>query len=97
MNVKDVEALFDYCCWANRKHFGVVSQLTPEEFTQPVAGGYGSIRNTLVHVLSAEWGWLERAAVQNADHASSTKTILANRLPIRGRKSKATCASSCLR
>jgi uncharacterized damage-inducible protein DinB len=25
-----------------------------------VAGSYGSIRNTLVHVLSAEWGWLDR-------------------------------------
>ncbi|HEU4453883.1 MAG TPA: DinB family protein, partial [Longimicrobium sp.] len=33
---------------------------TPAQFTQTVAGGYGSIRNTLVHVLSAEWGWLER-------------------------------------
>jgi uncharacterized damage-inducible protein DinB len=25
-----------------------------------VVGGHGSIRNTLVHVLSAEWGWLSR-------------------------------------
>jgi uncharacterized damage-inducible protein DinB len=33
---------------------------TPEEFTRSVAGGYGSIRNTMVHVLSAEWGWLTR-------------------------------------
>jgi len=37
-----------------------VSQLTPEQFAQPVAGSYGSIRNTLVHVMSAEWGWLDR-------------------------------------
>jgi len=31
-----------------------------EEFARTVAGSFGSIRNTLVHVMSAEWGWLER-------------------------------------
>jgi uncharacterized damage-inducible protein DinB len=60
MGVKDLERLYDYGYWANRKLFQVVSQLTPEQFTQPVAGSYGSIRNTLVHILSAEWGWLDR-------------------------------------
>jgi uncharacterized damage-inducible protein DinB len=60
MTVKDLERLYDYSYWANRKIFGVLTQLTPEQFTQNVAGSYGSVRNTLVHVLSAEWGWLDR-------------------------------------
>ena len=60
MTVKDLETLLDYGYWANHKLFEGLRQLTPEEFTQPVAGSYGSIRNTLVHVLSAEWGWLDR-------------------------------------
>jgi uncharacterized damage-inducible protein DinB len=60
MTVKDLERLYDYGYWANRSIFQVVSQLTPQQFTQTVAGSYGSIRNTLVHVLSAEWGWLDR-------------------------------------
>jgi uncharacterized damage-inducible protein DinB len=60
MRVSDLERLYDYSYWANRKLFGVVSQLTPQQFTQSVAGSYESIRNTLVHVLSAEWGWLDR-------------------------------------
>ena len=60
MHVADLERLYDYHYWANRKLFGVVAQLTPEQFTQPVAGSYGSVRNTLVHVMSAEWGWLDR-------------------------------------
>jgi uncharacterized damage-inducible protein DinB len=38
----------------------VLLELTIEQFTQQVAGSYGSIRNTMVHMLSAEWGWLER-------------------------------------
>ena len=60
MTVKDLEALYDYSYWANKKLFGVLAGLTPEEFTEPVAGSYGSVRNTMVHVLSAECGWLDR-------------------------------------
>jgi len=60
MRVSDLERLFDYSYWANRKLFIVIAQLTPEQFSQPVAGSYGSVRDTLVHVLSAEWGWLDR-------------------------------------
>ena len=60
MTVNELERLSDYGHWANRKLFQVVTQLTPEQFTQTVAGSYGSIRNTLVHILSAEWGWLDR-------------------------------------
>ncbi len=60
MRVADLERLYDYHYWANRRLLDVVAQLSPEQFTQPVAGSYGSIRNTLVHVMSAEWGWLDR-------------------------------------
>jgi uncharacterized damage-inducible protein DinB len=38
----------------------VLLELTIEQFTQQVAGSYGSICNTMVHMLSAEWDWLER-------------------------------------
>jgi len=59
-SAKDLRVLYDYGYWANRKLFEAVSQLTSEQFTQPVTGSYGSVRNTLVHTLSAEWGWLDR-------------------------------------
>jgi uncharacterized damage-inducible protein DinB len=60
MTVSDLQVMFDYGYWANRKLFEVVSRLTPEQFTKTVDGSHGSIRNTLVHMLSAEWGWLSR-------------------------------------
>jgi uncharacterized damage-inducible protein DinB len=60
MTVKDLESLFDYSYWANTKLFAVISQLSPEQFTQTVDGSHGSIRNSMVHILSAEWGWLSR-------------------------------------
>jgi len=64
MTVKDIETLYDYGDWANKKLFNVISQLAPEQFTRSVGGSYGSIRNTLVHALSAEWGWLDRCGGQ---------------------------------
>jgi len=60
MKVSDLIGLYDYGYWVNGKLFQVLAQLTPEDFTRPVAGSYGSVRNTLVHTMSAEWGWLER-------------------------------------
>ena len=60
MRVGDLQTLYDYSYWANTRLFDVVSRLTHEEFTRPVAGSYASIRNTLVHIMSAEWGWLDR-------------------------------------
>ena len=60
MTVADLQELFDYGSWANHKLFDALGQLTPEQFTKNVAGSYGSIRNTLVHALSAEWGWIDR-------------------------------------
>jgi uncharacterized damage-inducible protein DinB len=52
--------LYGYHYWANRSLLAVVKQLSPEEFTRTIAGSHGSVRNTLVHALSAEWGWLDR-------------------------------------
>ena len=60
MHVDDLIELYDYCYWANGRLLGALVPLTPEEFTRDVGGSYGSIRNTLVHALSAEWGWLDR-------------------------------------
>lgn len=60
MSAQALENLYDYGYWANRKLFAVIAQLAPEQFTQAIAGSCGSIRNTMVHIMSAEAGWLER-------------------------------------
>jgi uncharacterized damage-inducible protein DinB len=75
MTVADLVRLFDYSYWANRRLLGTIAQLAPDQFTQEIAGSYGSIRNTLVHIMSAEWGWLDRCggpargpALKSADY-----------------------------
>lgn len=60
MTVADLETLFDYSYWANRRLFAVIERLPTSQFTHTIAGSYGSVRNTLVHMLSAERGWLDR-------------------------------------
>ena len=60
MTIENLRNLYDYSYWANTRLADALSPLTAEEFTRYVAGSYGSIRNTMVHMLSAEWGWLER-------------------------------------
>jgi uncharacterized damage-inducible protein DinB len=60
MTAKDLAVRFDYGYWANNKLFAVISRLTPEEFARTVDASHGSVRNTMVHALSAEWGWFSR-------------------------------------
>ena len=60
MRVHDLVHLYDYGAWADARLLAAVARLTPEEFARPVAGSHGSVRNTLVHVMSAAWGWVER-------------------------------------
>ena len=61
MTAEDLRTQFDYGYWANARLFAVALNLTKEQFIQPVSGSHGSIRNTLVHMMSAEWGWMERS------------------------------------
>ncbi|MEM8486784.1 MAG: DinB family protein [Bacteroidota bacterium] len=60
MTVDDLKVLYNYSHWANEKLFDVIAQLPEEAFSREVAGSFGSIRNTMVHILSAEWGWMSR-------------------------------------
>ena len=60
MTLSCIQRLSDYHRWANDRLLSVVAELNPEEFRRVIAGGHGSVRGTLVHLVSAEWGWLER-------------------------------------
>jgi uncharacterized damage-inducible protein DinB len=60
VTTKDVQDLYEYGRFANRRLLDAVSTLTAEEFTRSVGGTYGSVRTTFVHLLGAEWGWLAR-------------------------------------
>lgn len=60
MNTTDIQNLYEYNRWANARVLAAVSPLSVEEFTRPLASSFASVRDTLVHMLSAEWIWLQR-------------------------------------
>lgn len=56
----EILQLYDYNRWANRRVLDVVGALTPEQLTRDLGSSFPSVRDTLAHVLAAEWVWLER-------------------------------------
>jgi uncharacterized damage-inducible protein DinB len=65
MNKSDIELLIDYNYWANKKILDQATKVTDEQFEEKQAPGIsqGSLRGTLVHIVSAEWLW--RMRMQN--------------------------------
>lgn len=60
MKVSDLITLYDYNYWANARLMARLEGLSEEDLTRTIGGGHNSIGGTLVHMMSAEWGWLER-------------------------------------
>ena len=60
MDLKSIQVLYDYNKWANARVLDAVSKLNSEQFTRDLENSFRSVRETLVHTLSAEWIWLER-------------------------------------
>ena len=52
--------LFDYDAWANRRMLDACAALSPEQFTRDLGSSFRSVRDTLAHIMGAEWLWLER-------------------------------------
>ena len=71
MNRQDIFTLFEYNSWANARALGAVEPLTSEEFLRDLKNSFPSVRDTLVHILSAEWIWLRRW------HGESQPVVLA--------------------
>ena len=60
MTPEDVRLLFAYDAWANARTLEACAALTPEQFTRSLGSSFGSVRDTLAHILGAQWIWHER-------------------------------------
>jgi uncharacterized damage-inducible protein DinB len=60
MLVAYFKTLYDYNYWANAKILDATEQLSEAQFIEQTPEGHGSLRGTLVHMLSAEWMWRSR-------------------------------------
>lgn len=54
-----IQTLYRYSAWANARVLDTAARLTPPQLSAP--GGAGdSVRETLVHIMGAQWLWLSR-------------------------------------
>jgi uncharacterized damage-inducible protein DinB len=60
IEVGTIRELYGYNRWANVRIFEAVRPLTPEQFGRDLGSSYPSVRDTLAHVVWAEWLWLQR-------------------------------------
>lgn len=60
MDLPQLRSLFAYNQWANQRVFDAVTPLSEEQFARPLSSSFSSIRDTLGHIVGAEWVWLRR-------------------------------------
>lgn len=60
MNATDLRRLYAFHRWANARTLDTAAGLSAEEVTRDLRSSFPSVLATLVHLLSAEWIWLER-------------------------------------
>jgi len=60
MNKDDVQLLYRYNRWANATILNAVAPLSKDDFSRKLGGSFPSVRETLVHIMGAEWIWLRR-------------------------------------
>ena len=58
MTKDDIQLLFEFDRWANNMVLQAASTLNAEEFTRDLGGSFRSVRDTLVHIVGVERGWL---------------------------------------
>ena len=60
MDKESITVLFDYNAWANRRTLDACAGIPNEKFLSQIGGSFGSLRNTLSHIMDVEWIYHER-------------------------------------
>ena len=60
MTPEEMRTLYEFNAWANRRELEAAAALTNEQFTKQLGSSFSSLRDTLAHIMGAEWIWLER-------------------------------------
>ena len=83
MNIQDLRLLYDYHYWAKHHLLSFCKKLTHAQLIAPNTYSNGNLKATLVHLMSAEWIWLQRcrdgvspkAMLNDADYPTLTDVI----------------------
>jgi uncharacterized damage-inducible protein DinB len=58
MTKDDIQLLYEFDRWANNRVLQAASTLSAEAFMRDLGGSFGSMRDTLVHIVGSEQTWL---------------------------------------
>jgi uncharacterized damage-inducible protein DinB len=60
MTPQEFRTLYEFDAWANARTLNACAALTPEQLTRNLGNSFGSVRDTLGHILGAQIVWIER-------------------------------------
>lgn len=60
MIIDFIRNFYQYNAWANRRILDTAAQISPEQMRAGTLLPFGTVHNTLVHILGAQWLWLNR-------------------------------------
>jgi uncharacterized damage-inducible protein DinB len=60
VDINDIRTLYAYNRWANQRLLSTLEALSDDQFTMVVQSSFPSIRETVFHIMFAEWLWLKR-------------------------------------
>lgn len=60
ISLQVLRELYDYNYWARDRQLDACAALSAEQFLRPMGSSFSSVRDTLAHMMFAEWVWLER-------------------------------------
>ena len=58
MTLELIRTLYDYDRWATERIFDTAANLRPEQLNAPGTAGHGSVRETLLHLVSTQRNWV---------------------------------------
>src|SRR5260221_3886317 len=60
MNVGDLQTLYEYDAWANRRILETINTVDEAAFTRDLHSSFPSIQATMSNLVAVEWVWLRR-------------------------------------
>src|SRR5664279_4129585 len=60
MDLDDIQTLYAYNRWTNQRLFSALEKLSGQQLAAEVPSSFPSMRETVFHILFAEWLWLKR-------------------------------------
>src|SRR6476661_6301409 len=57
---QDLKTLLDFHYWALDRVLEAAAALPPDQYIRDLGSSFTSVRDTLVHLYSAEWAWYQR-------------------------------------